>query len=559
VVVVVVLVVWWCKINKYSIMGGTRKLKQLSNHDSFICNEETGKCVKKPKLSSSPKKTRKLATFVGKPVAKASMGKPVAKASMGKPLAKASMGKPLAKDHKGKPLAKAAKATRMVFNKVSNYKKDNSSQKLQLCSLSSFCISFGLHSEDIFTFFDNFSWKYIDETKQIQKIGEVSANGFNYVIPFKHEKYTAYCVLKSSIEKISDNLKYEACVGNFVNKLHRRFPIFMHTYRFGKYSDAITFLKMKNDLMNITTKLFKLDKHHRHNFAKDLRKIEMTPISEFASSSDKDMAQIINDSCVKSEYNCILTEHIPTSVTLTEFMTYKHDTPHFWEFDIVNILFQIYSVLSQISDVFTHYDLHSSNVLLYLSQEENVCVELRYHLPGNEIVTIYTKYIAKVIDYGRCFFYDDENMNSKKYHDLVCKAHDCQPDCGEGFGYEILNKNTNEDFITPQKRNQSHDLRLWNIIVKNLLNKREDACPKYVSDVLRQIYYKGEYGTPESKNYLEHNRVATVQDAYISLLRLVKKSEFKALNTKMVAATQMRKIGVLDIWLDDTETPMRMG
>ena len=506
-------------------MGGTRKLKR-TNHESFICNEETGKCVKKPKLSSSPKKTRKLATFVGKPLAKASVGKPL------------------------------AKAARVVFNKVSNYKKDNSSQNLQLCSLSSFCISFGLHSDDIFTFFDNFSWKYIDETKQIQKIGEVSANGFNYVIPFKHEKYTAYCVLKSCIEKISDNLKYEACVGHFVNKLHRRFPIFMHTYRFGKYSDAITFLKMKNDLMNITTKLFKLDKQHRHNFAKDLRKIEMTPISEFESSSE--ISHIINKSCVKSEYNCILTEHIPTSVTLTEFMTYKHDEPHFWEFDIVNILFQIYSVLSQISDVFTHYDLHSSNVLLYLSQEENVCVELRYHLPGNEIVTIYTKYIAKVIDYGRCFFYDDENMNSKKYHDLVCKAHDCQPDCGEGFGYEVLN-GKNDDYITPQKRNQSHDLRLWNIIVINLLNKREHACPKYISDVLRQIYYKGEYGTPESNNYLEHNRVTTVQDAYISLLRLVKKREFKELNAKMVEATHMRKIGVLDVWLDDTDTPMRLG
>jgi len=405
-------------------------------------------------------------------------------------------------------------------------------------------MSFGLYTQDILTFFDNFSWKYIDETKHIQKIGEVSSNGFNYFIPFKHDKYTAYCVLKSSIDEISDNLKYEACVGNFVNKLHKKYPLFVHTYRFGKYSDDITFFKMKNDLINLKLTTV-LNPDTPVKFAKDLRKIDMRLISEF---TDQGMADIINDSCVKSNYNCILIEHIPTAVTLSEFIVLNKDDAHFWEFDIVNILFQIYSVLAQISDVFTHYDLHSSNVLLYLSQEENVCVEMRYHLPGNEIVTLYTKYVAKLVDYGRCFFYDNENMNSKKYHDLLCKAPDCNPGCGEYYGYDILNGNIKDDYITPQKRNRSHDLRLWNNIVKKWLKKRKHACPDYIFNILNRIHYRSEYGTPELNDGIQNHDILTVHDAYQTLLSVMKNPRFKALNSKM-AATNQRKIGVVDVWL----------
>jgi len=511
-------------------MGGTRKLKRLTTTETYKCNDEkednkednkeSGKCKKKPKISS-PKKPRKTRTT------------------------------PATVTKKSKVSSSSASSS---FNQVLNYKLDNS-RNLQLCTVSSFCISFGHHSQDIFTFFDSFSWKYIDETKIIQRIGEVSSNGFNYVIPFKRDKYDAYCVLKSCIDKWSDNLKYEACVGNFVNKLHRQYPIFVYTYRFGKYSDVITFLKMKNDLINMTNDFFKINKPPK--FAKDIRKIAMTPISEF--SDETKMIDIINDSCVKSEYNCILIEHIPTSVTLNQYMSFKKNDAHFWEFDIINILFQIYSVLSQISDVFTHYDLHSSNVLLYLSVEENVCVEMRYHLPGDEIVTIYTNHVAKIIDYGRCFFHETETMNSKKYHDLVCEAKECKPDCGEDYGYDILNNNNMEtDFITPQKRNRSHDLRLWSSIVTKWLKKREHACPEYISALLNKIFYKSEYGTPESKNHIKNNRVATVQDAYQTLLSHMKKREFKELNAAMAATTTHRKIGVLDIWIDGTKTPMQL-
>jgi hypothetical protein len=317
---------------------------------------------------------------------------------------------------------------------------------------------------------------------------------------------------------------------------------------------------MKNDLIKKAVDFFKLDDYNENtrrskqvskNFAKNVGKIVMEPVSRFAKEGA--MAEIINESCIQNEYNCILIEHIPTSVTLSQYVALKNGEPQFWKFDIINILFQIYSVLSQITDVFTHYDLHSSNVLLYLSEEKNVCIEMRYHLPEGEIVVIHTNYIAKLIDYGRSFFYDGENMNSNKYHDMVCEAQDCQPNCGNRSGYDILNGDLKKEYILPQKRNHSHDLRLWNNIVeKQLLKTGQHACPTYISDVLNRIQYSKEYGTPELENGFP-DKINTVHDAYKSLLGLVKNREFRDISDRI---GEMRIIGVLDVWLDGTNTPM---
>ena len=47
-----------------------------------------------------------------------------------------------------------------------------------------------------------------------------------------------------------------------------------------------------------------------------------------------------------------------------DFLENKNQDPDFL-YTVINILFQIYSVLSVLQYEFTHYDLHPKNVLLY--------------------------------------------------------------------------------------------------------------------------------------------------------------------------------------------------
>jgi hypothetical protein len=61
---------------------------------------------------------------------------------------------------------------------------------------------------------------------------------------------------------------------------------------------------------------------------------------------------------------------------------------------------------------FTHNDLHDSNVLLYKVPDDKY-VEMQYYVAGKKIV-IQTQYIAKMIDYGRCYFEPDKKMEFYK-------------------------------------------------------------------------------------------------------------------------------------------------
>ena len=448
-----------------------------------------------------------------------------------------------------KPVVVVGKNSRKkrIVNKVSNFSLSENT-KLQLCSVTSVCISFGHHTQDILRFFDRFSWKYIDfgANKKIEKVGKESANGFNYMIPFRRDKYTAYGLLKSCLEKTSDNLKYEACVGSFVNKLHQLFPVFMQTYRYGKYPNSTTFKKIKNQSSG-------------ENIKPELTKIVMEPITNFTFEN---LESILNDSCVKSEFNCILNEFIPMATTFEDYLYDNLLNTSFWNFEFIQMIFQLYSVLSNISTVFTHYDLHLQNVLLYspvYPNSDNVCVELRYNLPNNEKIVIYTQYIVKIIDYGRCFFHENENMNTKKIYEMVCRARNCEPDCGTNSGYYVLNGAFNdESFIFPQVKNESHDLRL----IKNIstkIKKLENTCPEYLLQCLDKIKYDNFYGTKEVEStktgFSTNDAINNVHDAYHWFLHLVKQPEFQNRNAEM--ARTHAKIGVLDIWLDGSMKPMK--
>jgi hypothetical protein len=92
---------------------------------------------------------------------------------------------------------------------------------------------------------------------------------------------------------------------------------------------------------------------------------------------------------------------------------------------------------------FTHYDLHSDNILIY---EPVIGKYIQYHyfVDGNEI-SFKSKYIVKIIDYGRCYFHDTDTNNSMNIHEKICNEKQCDPECGEDYGYQWLQHNNGLD------------------------------------------------------------------------------------------------------------------
>jgi hypothetical protein len=144
-----------------------------------------------------------------------------------------------------------------------------------------------------------------------------------------------------------------------------------------------------------------------------------------------------------------------------------------WSYDTRQLLYQIYFVLNALHSEFTHYDLHTRNVLLYKPFKGNQCVQLVYYdINGDITRKAYSEWICKIIDYGRCHY-----PNARKKLERICET--CK-NCGmqDGFAMTIeplfdsrrgidITKNgylENNYYINPLVANPSHDLTLMHHI-----------------------------------------------------------------------------------------------
>ena len=213
------------------------------------------------------------------------------------------------------------------------------------------------------------------------------------------------------------------------------------------------------------------------------------------------------------------------------------------------LMYQIYFPLQILRRVYTHYDLHRDNVLLYKPfGDAKKYIEMNYHLVSGRVVQFPTEYVCKIIDYGRNYFkpfcIEDAKsaspspvitarkagvLNEKRCNDVgakmdtkkiiekhICKASECEPDCGEEAGYSILQGRTYNPYVDfydiyPEIPNMSHDLRLidslrkmemggYNSYEKNVYNGKHhdykvDDFKNFFDDYCR-IIYKHEWGTP---------------------------------------------------------------
>jgi hypothetical protein len=392
-----------------------------------------------------------------------------------------------------------------------------------VCSDSGVCLAFGQETKKINDFFGGFTnFHHITGIKQI---GKPSSNGYVLEIQYTREDYIAHTILKNALKKTSDNLAYEFFVGQFINKKSVFFPCFLETYGM--------FLRQQKNIQNLRQ--------------------ELTLIS------NKPEAEIYKISCQESENISILIQHISNAQTLSD----KLKQPIFNNNELLYVLYQVYMPLMCLQNEFTHYDLHVDNVLIY---EPVIGKYIQYHyfVDGTEI-TFKSKYIAKIIDYGRCYFYDSDTNNSMIIHNKICQESICNTrysSCGEIYGYSWLNgEGLSKDnyYIDSTRVNISHDLRLLHEITRAI---QYINIPVVLNDFLQKVQYgvgiqdrtNKRFGTEPNINSGIPTTINNIQDAYWMLESLVDNMNSRLQNENTYV--NMTKLGDLHIF-NEISKPMQ--
>ena len=309
-----------------------------------------------------------------------------------------------------------------------------------LCPESGDCVILGKHIDLLKEYFNNFK----SNIKSIKMIGAPSANGFINEITYSKNNYEAYCILKSSQNDESDNLYYEWYIGKFfINHFVPKFPCFVETYSLGIYE---------------TPYYYNLFKQNRNSMQIPRGILDKDDFS-FKTNIKKDDSSLANVSCDSPTDFCVLIQHMKNPISFDDFISRNKATEYGFNVDILQIFLQIFIPLGVLSDSFTHNDLHTNNVLLY-TIPNNKYIVLNYHIRENMVVKIKTRYIAKIIDYGRAYFRGSSRLSSAYFFnniltEPVCKTHK------DANGYTWFEPaNNNSYYISQTEGNVSKDLWL---------------------------------------------------------------------------------------------------
>lgn len=371
---------------------------------------------------------------------------------------------------------------------------------------------------------------FVGVAAPIERLGKPSNNGFINVIPYERQAggYKTYAVLKSSLFPQSDNLMYEYMVGQYVNKLNKRFPCFVETYGYYNYTDERIY-----QLLKTTRNIYNLE---------DISAIK----SGLKLQDEIDYAV----ACENSDHLAILIQYLPI-----KSIHDKLKDKVFLKNELANVLFQVYMPLSVLADSFTHYDLHDLNVNVCKPAEDSY-IEFHYHMDDGKEYKFKSKYIAKMIDYGRSYFNDEEaSIDSEKIHKEICKKSKCKPECGKekGFAWMEVNPDPSKSFwISSQKRNKSHDLRLLNEVNRHISEKdKNEILSPQLQYILSNLKYDQKFGTPESQNGYP-DKIKNVHDAAKKLGQII--SFPSTIESNEAAYFVEKKIGDLHIYCTATDS-----
>lgn len=377
-----------------------------------------------------------------------------------------------------------------------------------ICSDAGVCMAFGKETETIRKHFGGFvDFKHIHGP--VKRIGIPSHSGFVNELTYERNGYFANSILKSSASESADNLLFEYFVGQYINKQCRIFPCFVETYGWFVYKTRDNWKHMKDNRIV------------ENNVVKDSLQV---PPADFDSLKSMEIA------CTHSKYLTILIQHIKDAKSLDAMSKQTL----FVKQDIVNILYQIYMPLATLANTFNHYDLHLDNVLVY-EPVKGKYIQYRYVFTDGDVVEFKSSYIAKLIDYGRSFFVDDASVtgSSKSIYDAICKIKQCNPKCGEDYGFGNVAPEEYPGsfyYISSSKRNMSHDLRLLDELKKNAGIK---AINPALHDMLEKVVYgfglteHKHYGTIEQEQSSMPEKIVNVVDAHEALKTMILANGFQ--------------------------------
>jgi hypothetical protein len=425
---------------------------------------------------------------------------------------------------------------KLLFNSLQ--KKKNTAIKTiehlnSICTDSGECLIIGRENNYIKRLFSGFSdFKYLTN---VVRVGESSLNGFVLNLQYEKMKYKVNALLKSSKSTFSDNLYYEYLAGiSFINTVNRFVPCFTETYRLFKHRSASTKADIENG-------------------------VELSQIQDLIDENTCDEKNVktalkcINEACEIGEDFAILLQYVNNPISLKSFIK-NNENNELFEGQMIAILFQIYSPLEYFRNQFTHYDLHTENVILYkLPKEKYINLKYIERRSGKPSITheIKSYYIAKIIDYGRCFFgnlENDKNLNSEKIGKIIFKTRKCTTTKGEIYndvGLNFFELPTSDSYhISSLRRNFSHDLRL-----AYMVSKTSVTMQKLFGN---RIIYEQEYGTKE----LESDQTQNINN----LEDMIKFLEIACKNTNNHSVDENHKsIGTLEIYKTNTfcKEPMK--
>jgi len=326
-----------------------------------------------------------------------------------------------------------------------------------------FFFRFNTDKTGIMTKYNNFNNLQLIETP-MKKMGNASANGFIFKIKFRNNRGTFDTILKTSIQKSSDNNYYEYIVGNCINKFKEYYPNFVYTFNYLNLSESLKYILYSSQSYSNLPK-FIADAN--------IKNININELQNYFN---------IGKGCENNNRASVLIEFIPNSLSINELMTNRNFISSDFNINIelFNILFQIYATLSGLKEVYTHYDLHLQNIM-FIEIPDGKKIQIEYKI--DKIYTIYTSYIPVILDYGRSFvdcLKIDNTIYSKIFAEVICNNPKCNslkhPQCSSRDVGVVIDKDATdnyskqEDFynINLRNKNESFDLRYLHNFMLNI-------------------------------------------------------------------------------------------
>jgi hypothetical protein len=221
-------------------------------------------------------------------------------------------------------------------------------------------------------------FKYIFKIDKVLPIN--SANGRIFILKtLTKEKKSPKLLVKVALSKEVDPISYEYYVGLTLNKLRIDYNIDHFTIMYGRFhcglDPKVDVATSSEELGNIElcNEIYSKKSHLLYEFIRDIETDKVMTLSDYIDELKDEMDTL------KREIN------------------------------IINIMILVLNALQQSQDKldFTHYDLHTKNILVVKLVRERV-YNIEYN---NNKITIITDVVPHIIDYGRSHIDPDEAVS----------------------------------------------------------------------------------------------------------------------------------------------------